>query len=81
MTDISLDLPSILTVYCIPVCCNAALVFCSIILYVVFILIYFVRSQTSIFLHAIFYALCKISLFHIIILQLLLLCTVKPANV
>ena len=42
---------------------------------------YFVRSQTSIFLHAVFYAKCNISLFHIIILQLLLFCTVKPANI
>ena len=52
-----------------------------IILYVEFIIIYFVRSQTSILLHVVFYGKCKVSLFHIIILQLLLLCTVKPANI
>ena len=53
----------------------------SIVLYVVFIIIYFVHSLFSIFSHAVFYAICKVSLFHILILQLLLLRTVKPANV
>ena len=52
-----------------------------IILYVVFNIIYFVRSQSAIFLHAVFYAIFKVSLFHILILQLRLLCMVKPANI
>ena len=56
---------------------NAVLVFCSIILSVVFIIIYFVRILFSIFLHALFYGICKVSLFHILILELHLLCTVK----
>ena len=64
-----------------PICRNALLVFCSIILYVVFIIIYFVCILFTIFLHGVFYAICKVSLFHILILQLLLLCTVKLANI
>ena len=63
------------------VCRNAVSVFCSIILYVVFSIIYFVRILFSVFLHAVFYAICKVSLFLIIILQLLVLCTVKLANI
>ena len=65
---------------CISVCYNTALVFSIVIFCVVFI-IYFVPSLSAIFLHAVFYAICKVSLFHILILQLLLLCPVKPANI
>ena len=65
---------------CIPECCNAVLTFCSIILYVEFIVIYFVHSLLSISLHVIVRAICKASLFHLLILKLLLLCTVKPAK-
>ena len=72
---------SFVTVYCIQVCCNAVLVFCSIILYVELIIFYFLRSLFSISLHAIVCAISKASLFHILILQLLLLCTTKPANI
>ena len=54
---------------------------CVVIFCVVFIIIYFVPSLSSVFLHAVFYAICKVSLFHILILQLLLLFPVKPANI
>ena len=37
--------------------------------------------MTVISLDAVFYAIFKVSLFHIIILQLFLLCTVKPTNI
>ena len=70
-----------MALYCIPVCCNAFLVFLSISLYVVFFIICFVCSLFSIFLHAVFHAVCKVSLFHILILHLLLLSAVKSANV
>ena len=53
----------------------------SIILYVEFIIFYFLRSLCSISLHAVVCAICKASLFHILTLQLLLLCTIKPANI
>ena len=59
----------------------AVLLFCSIILYVEFIIFYFARSLFSISLHAVVCAICKASLFHILILQLLLLCTVKPVHI
>ena len=59
----------------------AVLIFCSIILYVEFSIVYFVRSLFFISLHAVVCAICKTSLFHILILQLLLLCTVKPVNI
>ena len=59
----------------------AFLVFCSIILYAEFIIFYFARSLFSISLHAVVCAICKASLFHVLILQLLLLCTVKPVNI
>ena len=64
-----------------PICRNAVLVFSSIILYVVFIIIYFIRILFSIFSNTIFYPICKVSLFHILTLQLLLLCTVKLADI
>ena len=64
-----------------PGCRNAVKVFFSIILYVVFIIIHFVCIQFSVFLHTLFYAICKVSLFHILILQLPLLCRVKVANI
>ena len=59
----------------------AVFVFCSIILYVVFSLFYFARSLFSISLNAVVCDVCKASLFHIIILQLLVLFTVKPVNI
>ena len=59
----------------------AVLIFCSIILYVEFSIVYFVRSLFFISLHAVVCAIYKASLFHILILQLLLLCTVKPVNI
>ena len=59
----------------------AVLVFCSIILYVEFFIFYFARSLFSISLHAVVCAICKASLFHILILQLLFLCTVKHVNI
>ena len=59
----------------------AVLVFCSIILYVEFIIFYFARSLFSMSLHVVVCAICKASLFHILILLLLLLCTVKPVNI
>ena len=59
----------------------AVLLFCNIILYVEFVFLYFARSLFSISLHAVVCAICKASLFHVLILQLLLLCTVKPVNI
>ena len=59
----------------------AVLLFSSIILYVEFVIFYFARSLFSISLHAVVCAICKANLFHILILQLLLLCTVKPVNI
>ena len=59
----------------------AVLLFCKIILYVEFIIFYFAHSLFSISLHAVACAIYKASLFHILILQLLLLCTVKPVNI
>ena len=56
----------------------AVLLFCSIILYVEFIIFYFACGLFSIFLYGVVCAICKARLFHIPILQLLLLCTVKP---
>ena len=56
----------------------AVLLFCSIILYVEFIIFYFACGLFSISLCGVVCAICKTSLFHIPILQLLLLCTVKP---
>ena len=38
-------------------------------------------SRSLFFLHAVLYVICKVSLFHTLILQLLLLCTIKPANI
>ena len=58
-----------------------ALVFCIVIFCVVFIIIYFAPSLSSIFSNAVFYAICKVSLFHILTLQLLLLCPVKPVKI
>ena len=56
----------------------AVLLFCSIILYVEFIIFYFACGLFSIFLYGVVCAICKARLFHIPTLQLLLLCTVKP---
>ena len=57
------------------------LVFCSIILYMEFIIFYFARSLFSISLRAVVCTLCKASLFHILILQLILLCAVKHVSI
>ena len=59
----------------------AVLVFYSFILYVELIIFCFARSLFSISLHAVVCAICKASLFHILILQLLLSCTIKPVNI
>ena len=59
----------------------AVLIFCSIVLYVEFIIFYFACSLFSISLHAVACAIQKPSLFRILILQLFLLCTVKPVHI
>ena len=43
--------------------------------------LYCLQSDFYIFTCSIFFAICKVILFHILIVQLLLLCTVKPVNI
>ena len=58
----------------------AVLVLCGIILYVEFTIFYFACSLFSVSLHAVVCAICKAGLFHRLILQLVLLCTVKHVS-